>query len=59
MAEIVNLRQAKKTRERVEKRALGDLNALRSGRTKAAVRLEKALADKAAAMLDAHKRDPE
>ena len=59
MAEIVNLRQAKKTRARAEKRAAGDENAARFGRTKADVALQRAQADKATATLDAHKRAPE
>lgn len=59
MAEIVNLRQAKKVRQKTEKRVAGDQNAARFGRTKAEQRLERTLADKAVAALDAHKRDPE
>lgn len=59
MADIINLRQAKKSRDRADKRAAGDENAARSGRSKALKALEKAQADKARALLDAHKRDVE
>ncbi|MBS0565418.1 MAG: DUF4169 family protein [Proteobacteria bacterium] len=59
MAEIVNLRQAKKARERAEKRAQGDENAARFGRTKALKALEKARADKERDALDQHRREPE
>jgi len=58
MAEIINLRQAKKARDRADKRAAGDENAARSGRSKALKALEKARAKKERAGLDAHKRDP-
>lgn len=57
MAEIVNLRQARKARQRDEKRAAADENAARFGRTKALKALEKARNDRAEAMLDAHRRD--
>lgn len=57
MAELVNLRAAKKTRERVKKRAEGDENAAKFGRTKAEKAAEKAQADKARAALDGHKRE--
>lgn len=59
MAEIINLRQAKKIRARAEKRAAADENAARSGRSKALKALEKARADKERAALDGHKRDAE
>lgn len=59
MAELINLRQARKARTRAEKRAAGNENAARSGRTKAERSRESAEADKARATLDAHKREPE
>jgi Domain of unknown function (DUF4169) len=59
MTEIVNLRQARKARERDRKRAEADENAARFGRSKALKALEKARADKARTDLDGHKRDPE
>lgn len=57
MAEIINLRQARKSRARDEARARGDANAARSGRTKALKTLEKARAAKEHADLDAHRLD--
>lgn len=59
MGDLINLRQARKARTRAEKRAAGDENAARSGRTKAERALERAEADKARAALDAHRREPE
>ena len=58
MAEVVNLRAAKKTLARAKKRAQGAENAAIFGRTKAQKDLEKARAEKAAADLDAHQRAP-
>ncbi len=55
MAEIVNLRSARKARARSQKRSDADENAVRFGRTKALKALEKARADKARGSLDAHK----
>ena len=52
MAEIVNLRAARKARERAEARAAADENAARFGRTKALKALEKARAEQARALLD-------
>lgn len=57
MAEIVNLRQARKARTRDEKRAAADENAARHGRSKALKALEKARNDRAEARLDAHRLD--
>lgn len=59
MANLVNLRQAKKARERAEKRAAGDENAARYGRTKDQKEQERSAALKARMHLDAHKREPE
>ena len=42
MAEIVNLRTARKAKEREKSRATGDENAAKFGRTKAEKNLEKA-----------------
>ena len=47
---------ARKAKERREKRAAGDADALKFGRTKEQVALEKAQAQKAAKLLDGHKR---
>jgi hypothetical protein len=57
MAEIVNLRQAKKQAARKAARAKGDENAAKFGRTKAERDLERARADKAARDLEGHRRD--
>ena len=57
MAEIINLRQAKKQAARKAARAQGDANAAKHGRTRAERDLERAQADKAARDLDGHKRD--
>lgn len=54
MAEIVNLRSARKAKARKAARAEADANAARSGRTRA----EKAL-EKARAFLDGHERKKE
>ena len=57
MAEIVNLRQARKRKARDDKDKAAEANRLAFGRTKAekqATKLEKARAD---AILDGHKRD--
>jgi hypothetical protein len=59
MAEVVNLRSAKKQAARKAARATGDANAAKFGRTKAARELEEAQAEKAARVLDGHKRDVE
>jgi hypothetical protein len=57
MAEIVNLRTARKAKERETSRATGDENAAKFGRTKAEKDLEKARADKARRDLDGHARE--
>lgn len=57
MADIVNLRAVRKTRERDAKRAQGDTNAAAFGRTKAERHRQKAEADKARRDLDGHKTD--
>ena len=56
MADIINLRQARKAKARVEKEKTADANRLAFGRTKAekqVTKLEKRRVDKA---LEAHKR---
>lgn len=55
MAEIVNLRQARKAAARKADRLAGDVAAMKSGRTKAQKLLEAAEAAKAKAELDAKK----
>lgn len=57
MAEIINLRAARKAKDRTAARAKGDENAVKFGRTKAEKDLEKARADKARRDLDGLKRE--
>lgn len=57
MSKIVNLRQARKQRDRAAKLADGDANAARHGRTKAEKQAEDTAAAKAEQHLDGHKRD--
>jgi hypothetical protein len=57
MADIVNLRAARKAQDRAAKRAQADVNAVKFGRTKASRVLEQAEADRARAALDGHARD--
>lgn len=55
MAEIVNLRQARKQRARAEKDKAAEQNRLSFGRTKAEKALTQAERDKATRTLDAHR----
>jgi hypothetical protein len=57
MAEIVNLRQAKKQAARKAARLVADANAAKHGRTKTERTLEKARAEKAVRDLDNHRRE--
>jgi len=57
MAEIINLKKARKARTRDQKRAAGAENAARFGRTRALKSLEKARREKAEATLDGHERE--
>lgn len=57
MAEPINLRQARKARERADRRKAAEENAARHGLTKAEKRLIEARAAKAHALLDAHRRE--
>ena len=57
MAEIVNLRAARKARERGLARAQGDENAVKFGRSKVQKAREAAEAARATADLDGKKRD--
>lgn len=59
MSKIVNLRQARKDRDRSEKKAQADANAVRFGRTKAQRLLEAAKAEQARRHLDQLKFDDE
>ena len=57
MAEIVNLRQARKQKARAEKEARAEQNRITFGRTKTEKKLTKAEQDLAQSRLDSHKRD--
>ncbi|QRM30868.1 DUF4169 family protein [Microvirga sp. VF16] len=57
MAEIINLRQARKHKARAEKEARADANRIAFGRTKAEKNLTKAEQDLVKSRLDSHKRD--
>ena len=59
MAEIINLRQARKQKARAEKEARADENRVAFGRTKAEKNLTKAQRDLARSRLEAHRRDPD
>ncbi|WP_243371725.1 DUF4169 family protein [Microvirga solisilvae] len=57
MAEIINLRQARKNKARADKEARADQNRITFGRTKAEKELTKAERELAQRRIDAHKRD--
>jgi len=57
MAEIINLRQARKQKARAEKEARANENRVAFGRTKAEKNLSQAEQDLAKSRLDLHKRD--
>ncbi|TCP42836.1 DUF4169 family protein [Rhodovulum marinum] len=56
---VVNLRAARKAKARADKRAEGDANAVKFGRTKTQKAREAAEAARARSVLDAHKREDE
>ena len=58
MAEIVNLRAARKARARSEREAEAEANRRKFGRTKAEKQADAAEKDRAGRALDAHKREP-
>jgi hypothetical protein len=57
MAEIINLRQARKHKARADKEARANENRIAFGRTKAEKNLTQAEQDLAKSRLDQHKRD--
>jgi hypothetical protein len=57
MAEIINLRRARKVKAGVEEKARAAANRVAHGRNQAQKALEKARAVKASRELDGHKRD--
>ncbi|MBL3609807.1 DUF4169 family protein [Rhodovulum sulfidophilum] len=56
---VVNLRQARKARERAAKKAQGDENAARFGRTRGQKAREELDATRARDALDGHRRTPD
>jgi hypothetical protein len=57
VAEIINLRQARKQKARVEAEKTAEQNRIAFGRTKAERKLTEAERDKAARHIDGHKLD--
>ena len=57
MAKIVNLNKARKTRDRVKKRAQADENALKFGLTKTQKDLNRSREEKSARDLDGHEKE--
>lgn len=57
MADIVNLRLARKRRDRATKDEAAAENRARHGRTKAEKQLDRATADKERSFVDGHRRD--
>ena len=57
MTKIINLRQARKQRDRAAKRATGDANAAKFGEARPAREARQSETDRAARALDAHRRD--
>ncbi|MGO4386869.1 DUF4169 family protein [Microvirga sp. 2YAF29] len=57
MAEIINLRQARKNKTRADKEARADQNRISFGRTKTEKELTKAERELEQRRLDSHKRD--
>ena len=58
MGDIVNLRTARKRRDRDEKTRLADENRVRHGRTKGEKQRDQAEAGRLGAHVEAHRRDP-
>lgn len=58
MAEITNLNQFRKQKARAEKKARGDANAAKFGRTRAERTQSEASEEAARRQLDGHKREP-
>lgn len=57
MSNVTNLTRFRKDKARAEKRAAGDANAAKFGRSKAQRQLEEVQAEKARITLDAHLRE--
>ncbi|WP_118135061.1 DUF4169 family protein [Oceanicella sp. SM1341] len=58
MTTPINLNRFRKQKARAEKKAKADENAVAFGRTRARKDIEKARAEKAARLLEAHRREP-
>ncbi|QPC92297.1 DUF4169 family protein [Mesorhizobium sp. INR15] len=58
MAEIINLRQARKLKARSEKERIAGQNRTLHGRSKAEKERDRLLADKAEAFIAGHRREP-
>jgi Domain of unknown function (DUF4169) len=59
MADIINLRRARKTKAREDKAAVAAENRLKFGQSKSDRKLQDALEQQAVRLLDGHKRDSE
>lgn len=57
MARVINLRTARKQRDRDQKRSEADASAAKHGEAKPVTDLRKALAEQDARRLDGHQRD--
>ena len=57
MSNVTNLNRFRKQKTRAEKKARADENVVKFGRSKATKQADKAKADRAARLLDGHKRD--
>lgn len=57
MPKVVNLNRFRKEKSRADKRAKGDANAAKFGRTKAEKQMTEAQREKDVRSLDGHKRD--
>jgi hypothetical protein len=59
MADLINLNKARKNRDRAARRAQAAENRVAFGRTKAEREAETARQDKAARLIDGHRREPD
>ncbi|MBY6005502.1 DUF4169 family protein [Salipiger bermudensis] len=57
MSKVINLNKVRKARDKADKRAAADRNALLHGRSKADKALDKNTVEKAERDLDGHRRD--
>jgi hypothetical protein len=59
MADIINLRRARKTKARGEREKQAEANRIEFGRTRSEKEATRAEQERSARAIDAHKRDPE